>query len=396
MIQKRIGKVFIIISISVVFGLAKSIFLARELPKQDYGLFNLLLTIIAFTYPIALFGQQNAFVRFFSKNELSQYNWIKIVRSIIIASCVTILVALVIFTRIYEELKSLELGFLFVAILGSVIGDLYTSLTRAKGEYEKSIFLQRSIRIVFPPVLLVLYWLQQLNLKTVLISFGIFYCFYSLYIIFDSHRSIPAGSQLYPKSAYQDGFLFLGTDISLLVIISIDKFLIAKLTTLEDLAIYFAAFSITRLYELALQAIEYVLMPYSNKMKQIRLTKLLIPIVIMVVLITLFYYLMGPFLMQVLYKGKYNAGISLIPFFCAVGIVHMFYSIPASIIGGRFQQKALKFLLYSNSSLIVVNFLLGILLIQLYGLKGAILATFTVWLLRTVVAFGLLHKFKSL
>lgn len=393
MIKRHIGGVFLIIGFFFVFGFLKQVFLARELTKSDMGFFSLLMTIIAFAYPVTLLGQQNSVVRFFSKNVLSNFNWKRLLYKIIIVSGLLAVVLLMIFAVIYN-IKIGPLIFLFIALIGSVIGDLFPSIIRSQGHYEKLIFLQRSIRFVFPVILLVLYILDDFQLSSILIWFSFSYIVYVLVIILVTNRGYQNGPESVPSRVHIDGLFFLGSDISLLIVVSVDKLLIAKLMNLEDLAVYFATFTLMRIYELALQSIEYVMMPYSNKIEKIRIGKFFKLIFLISGGITVFYILYGPILMRIVYQNKYNEGISLIPLFCMVGVVRVFYSLPYSIIGGRLKQIALKYLLYSNLSLVILNVVLGVVFISLWGLPGAILATLLVWVFRTCGAYIIFYKFR--
>jgi O-antigen/teichoic acid export membrane protein len=393
---KRISKVFIIMAFSVFFGLLKNIFLARELSKTEMGIFTLAMTIVGFIYPISLFGQQSAFVRKFSQRGLTAYNWKRTFQHILVISVLIVLVGLLIAAHIYhEELQVFVLLFLFVAIYSSVIAELLTSVARSIGEYEKSVILYRSIRFAFIFALVTIYLLDCFNLTTVLLVFAILYILHALIISIIIYSGYPVGSTSLPKSFYLEGLLFLGSDLSLLVIVSVDKFFLAKMMSLDQLAIYFSIFAITRLYDLALQATEFVLMPYSNRVAKLPLPRIMLYVLLMAAGITIFYVIFGEGLLQLLYDGKYNEGVSLIPWFCAIGIFRMFYSIPASIIGGRLQPVVLRHLLMANSGLIILNIGLVAFLISNFGLIGAVAATFAVWVFRNVGAYALLFRFRA-
>jgi O-antigen/teichoic acid export membrane protein len=209
------------------------------------------------------------------------------------------------------------------------------------------------------------------------------------------YRSYSNGSKSVSKNFYIEGLLFLGSDLSLLVIITMDKFFLAKIMSLDELAVYFSIFAITRLYDLALQATEFVLMPYSNKMEKLALGRILAFVTVIAIAITLFYLLFGEILLNLIYGDKYAEGLHLIAWFCAIGITRMFYCVPASIIGGRLKQQALRYLLVTNTGLIVVNIALVALFISYFGLVGAVAGTLVVWILRNIGAYTLLLKYKA-
>lgn len=394
MIKKRISAVFIIIGFSFFFGFLKQVFLARELTKTELGNFSLFMTIIAFIYPITLLGKQNSLVRFFSRENIQNYDWKNLLYRILIVSVVLCTVFLLVTTLIYK----IQIGpfiFIFIALCGSVIADLYTSIMRSEGHFEKSIFWHRSVRFSFPVVLLIIYLIDDINLKSVLIGFSIIYIIYIFTVIVLTNTKYPNGTEKVPSRIHTDGLFFLGSDISLLVVANMDRFIIAKILPIEDLAIYFSIYTIMRIYELLYQAIEYVLLPYSNKFKNTNIIKLCANVFLIGMGITVFYIFLGPKVVHLVYDGKYDSGISLIPLFCALGLVRILYSIPYSFIGGKLKQIALKYLLYSNLGIVLINIVVGIIFTSLWQLKGAVLSTIFVWMLRTCCAFLIFYRFRN-
>ena len=174
--------------------------------------------------------------------------------------------------------------------------------------------------------------------------------------------------------------------------LSIDKLFIAKLVSIEAIAVYFTTFTLLRIYELAYQAVEYILLPHSNKLKSIKLKRIISYIIILSTAITVFYLIAGEYLLDVLFDGKYNSGKILIPVFCGIGIFRLLYIIPSSIISGRLKEFCLKQLFFSNSFLVIVNIVLAYIFILKYGLLGAAAATLITWILRSLAAYLILYK----
>lgn len=395
MVKNRLRNVFIIIASAFPFAILKNVILGRELNETDMGLMSLLITIISFVYPVALLGQHNALVRFLSKgNNTSFYNWKLFNLNILLLGSILSIISSLIFLLIYK-LNLLALGFLTIGIIASLIGDLYKEVPRSIGRFEISLLLQRSERYIFPIILILLYLINSFNLTTIFISFGFLYIFYSLGIILYTYRTCPNGAAKFPSDVYRDGLFFWGSDLSLIALVSIDKFFIAKLCSIEDLAVYFSTFTITRLYDIVSQAVEYVLLPYSNKVKNINIKKIALYVGLVALFVTIFYLIAGPKIQEIVYKGKYNHGIELIPWFCIVGIVRSFYIIPSSIIGGRLGQAALKLFFYFNFGMLGLNIILGIIFTYQWQLFGAIIATLVVWSLRTIFGFIIMYRYKN-
>lgn len=395
MVKNRLRNVFIIIASAFPFAILRNVILGRELNETDMGLMSLLITIIGFVYPVALFGQHNGLVRFLSKGDnTSVYNWKAFNLNIVLLGSIFSFISSLVFLVIYK-LTLLALVFLTIAITASLIGDLYKEVPRSIGRFEISLLLQRSERYIFPIVLILLYFFNSFNLTTIFVSFAFLYILYLFGIIFYTYKTCPNGTKKFPSDVYKDGLFFWGSDLSLIALVSIDKFFIAKLCSIEDLAVYFSTFTITRLYDIVSQAVEYVLLPYSNKVQKINIKKIFIYVGSIALAVTIFYLLAGAKLQEIVYKGKYNQGIELIPWFCIVGIVRSFYIIPSSIIGGRLGQTALRLFFYFNFSMLGLNIILGILFTYQWKLFGAILATLVVWFLRAIFGFIIMYRYKN-
>ena len=124
--------VFLIIGSAFPFAILRNIFLGRELNETDMGLMSLLITIISFVYPITLLGQHNALIRFLSKDDnIRQYDWKQYNRNIVYLSGIIAGLCSIIFVIVYN-LASEIIVFLTIAIIASVIGDLYKEVVRAQ------------------------------------------------------------------------------------------------------------------------------------------------------------------------------------------------------------------------------------------------------------------------
>lgn len=392
MLRRRIQNVFVIMAASVALGLAKNIFIARELSKPDAGTFSLAMAMVGFIYPLSMFGQQNSLVRFFNRNKPALYRWQTALLRTVVIGLVFSGVVLAILKQIYD-LQAGVMLFVISAILASAVGELFTNVTRSQGAYEASVLMQRSIRFVLPAILVVLYLLGRFTLDQILLWFGVAYLGYALGVLLLTQGMVPRGQAAIPKRLYYDGFLFTAQDLSIVVILFLVKFMIAKMLSLQDLAVYFAVFSIMRVYDLALQAIEYVLLPHSARIERRALGRVLIQIGGVALIITMFYLLFGAKLTTFIYSGKYDEGIGLIPLFVLVGIVRLFHSVPFSMIGGRLQQAALRTFTVISVALVPMTALTYFLFISLWGLYGAVLGTLVVWSVRTIFGFLIVWRY---
>jgi O-antigen/teichoic acid export membrane protein len=392
MIKKRMTTVFLIVASSFPFAIIRNILLGRILTKDDMGIMSLLITIIGFVYPVALLGHHNAIIRFLSKTDnIFNYNWKRFNLKVLLYGSIITLIAVLVLTKIYT--LSIFIGiYLCIAIIASMIGDLYKEIARSQGRYELSLILQKSERFILPIILVMLFLINKFEFPIILKLFGFVYLIYAAVIIWFIYNSCPCGKDSVPNHVNKDALFFWGLDLSLIVLVSIDKLFVAKFTSFEMMATYYTTFTIMRLYDLAAESLEYVLLPHSNRSERISLIRWVGPILTLSVLITIFYLFFGGIILNFLFNGKYNQGIHLIPWFCAVGVMRILYIVPSSIIGGRLTSKELNKLHNGNIVIMVFNIIWVGYLTYHFKATGAIIATLIVCCARVVTGYYILIK----
>lgn len=392
---KKVGTVFVIMGVTVAFGFLKNILLARGLSKADFGLFNLIMTLAGLIYPLSMVGQQNTVVRFFSKNKPEEYNWKGFFNKLLLLAFSLALIGSTLSAFIYKfDINSYV--FLLVVIVGSVIADLYTYVFRATGRYETSIFLHRSIRIAFPIVLLFLISLKELRFDRVLYALGFLYILHSAVVILYTSNRIGNGYKNLNKADYKDGLVIMCSDISMLVIMSVDKLFLGRLVDLERVGEYFAIFAVTRIFEIAQHSIDFVLIPHSNRATSIDYKNIFYKVLGIGSAISLFYIVFGKPIIHFLYSGKYDSSMNLIPYFCVLCMLQLLHVVPASIIKGRLAAKALKVMTVYDSILMILSVFATYYLILVWGMVGALVAASSIWFLRTLAAYFVLSKYYEI
>lgn len=384
----HIRNVFLISSAALLGGFIKNVLIARELSKEDVGLISLLFTIVAFVNPLTILGQQNALVRFLGNENLHRYDWSRQIRRSSTLSVLITGIAVFVAVQIYD-LTNLAMLYLFVAIIASALLDLLASVSRARGDYEISILMFRGLSFFQPIILALLLLFDQLTLSSALISLLALHGLYGLAMAIRT-GSQSTGSEAIPPAVWKDGLYFWGADLSLLIILSVDKFFIPKILDYEALGGYFAIYSIMRLFDLALKSIEFVLLPNLRKRKEIRLASILSKVAGVGLGVSLFYLVAGKPLVHILFKGKFDSVAYLIPMFCVLGMIRLVHVIPFSIIGGAMSQNRLKQMFYLNLIISGVCILLSFFFIKHFQLMGAVLAAIIIWGIKTLTGFGLI------
>lgn len=382
---KNTAFVIIFNGVALACGLGKNIILGRFLSESDLGLYSLLLAIASFFHPLSLIGQQTSLVRFLTTQSVQAYNCVKGVSQILAISLGIILVGSLIASSIYT-LGVLAFFFIVISAFSNSATDLIPGILRAQGIYALSIFMFRGVNLFMILALLLLSVSGQVQLENVLWVFLLVSGGFALGTATTAAKFFGKGNKDFPAALWKDGALFLGTHLSLLVIVSIDRLLIPKLVSFEALGLYFAISAVMRLFELAVQSIEFVLLPDIH-----RLTKERILVISMItlgagLLLVAFYWATGPYLVSLVYNGRYDHGIFLIPFFSAIGAASFIYVIPYTIISGRLPSKCLRHLLLGNTVAMIINVVLALVLISKFGLVGAAWATIIVWVLRIAIA----------
>ncbi|MFQ5823190.1 MAG: oligosaccharide flippase family protein [bacterium] len=385
----RVRNVFIISSFGVLGGFIKNILLARELSKDELGLFSLLMAVVGFVYPLTLLGQQNAIVRFMANKEFSKYNWPKQFWRVLILSLVLTCGAVAIFTPIYN-LGILAIIFLLFTTFSSGGTDLLAAIFRAQRKYELSMFTFRLLSLFLPVVVFLLLITKLFTFKNILIFFAVFYLLSPIIMIGVTRKKLLVGTEEIPKLVWKDGLFFWGSDLSLLIIFSVDRFFIPKLLSYEALGEYFAIYSIMRLFDLVLKSLEFVMMPHVKKSPKIRLGWLLGWSLSIGLILSTAYLVFGNLLVSVLFKGKYDSTTFLIPFFCILGVIRLLHVIPYSVIGGLLNQERLRQMFYVNIITVVLCVVLSFILIKSFGLLGAVISSIIIWILKTVAGFGIM------
>ncbi|MFQ5641820.1 MAG: lipopolysaccharide biosynthesis protein [bacterium] len=385
----RVRNVFFIACFGVLGGLVKNILLARELPKDELGQFSLLMTIVGFVYPLSLFGQHNAFVRFIADKAFPDYNWFKQIKQTLFLSAVFTCLAIGFVTPVYQ-FTFLAVVFVLIATFATGGSDLLATVFRAQGRYELSMFSFRLLSLLLPlPVFLLLY-VQMFTFSNVLLAFSALYLVTPVVIAIFNKRSFQNGTQELPKSIWKDGLLLWGSDLSLLVIYSIDRLFIPKLMDYEALGEYFAIFAITRVFDLVLRSVELVLFPHVKRSSQVRLPRITAAVLGAGLVLSILYVLFGDVMVAFLYRGKYDDSTFLIPFFCVLGIVRLLHVIPYSIIGSLLERKRLQQMFYVNILIILLSVVLSFFMIKHYGLIGAVLSSIAIWSMKTAAGFGIM------
>ena len=105
------------------------------------------------------------------------------------------------------------------------------------------------------------------------------------------------------------------------------------------------------------------------------------------------YLLLGPWLLGLLYEGRFDEMASLIPILCLAGVAKALYSVPSSLLGGRLKRAALREFSIWNVVLLVAAIGVSAYLGIAYGPLGVAWGTVIAWLGRLTLASWLAVKY---
>jgi O-antigen/teichoic acid export membrane protein len=388
----KAAKVGFIMGSASLCTFLSNVLIARWLDKPEMGTYSLIVSLVMLFGSISLLGRSNALARFFSKNPIGKYRW-KSELSRFLPLCLAVILVLGIGVRYIYHLSFLYLSIITVSTLVFVFIQLISAgLLRSQKEYTLAVFSQKGFILLFVISLVVLKILGLSSLRHILIFYALsllLFGFLNLGLILSRFSS---GSEKIPPVFRNESYLFWGINISLIAIKTLDRLFIGKLISYDELAVYVAVFTVTGLYELVSMSLGYVLLPHFGRTRSIRLTKYIVQGFLLAVLISGVYLIWGEKIIHLVYSGRYDQGSPIIIFFILAGICKILYAIPSSMIGGRLDKKALRLTFFFNTSNVALH--IGFLLwfISRWGLRGAALATFCIWLLRTLQGYFILYR----
>lgn len=368
--------------------------LARQLPKADVGVFNLIISLSFLLSVFGLMGQHLSIVRFFSSNTLSTYNWKYYLTKLYLLGSLLSLVGNVIASFIYHlDIRILLACFILTSCV--IIQEYCAAIFRSIHKYYVSLLIGQALPVFFIFLLYFLLHTSSITFNLVILLYTIIALLYSVISVYFTLSSLPSGNKEIPSEVKKQGYLLFGVGITFVLFNQADVMLVAGMISMESLAIYTVTLSIMRLYDFGSMALNHVLVPKIKNLSSRELKQILFYVIIFGSSITFMYILLGNKSVELLYRGKYNAGAFLIPVFCIVGIMKLLYAIPSSLIAATASEAVLKKFLYINIAAVVINYLTNIYLISVNGLIGAAIGAAISWFIRICGAFILSYYFMK-
>lgn len=393
----RVGRVFAIVLAGAGLQVLTQTILARSLPKEEVGLFSLVLGALPLLSTLTLLGQDASIVRFLTRSAArsdESYAVGRHVRRVALA-VVPLGAAIGLAGAGFYGLAGATAAAMIVLVASQNAVMIVTSVMRALHRYERAM-LGRWLPLIAVAVLLSAMRIAgaltyERAVLALIVSFAASAVW--LFLVRPGAGGAETGRPV-PSHVVREGFFLLGLSLSMSVMVAMDKMIIGKLLPYSELAVYATVFAVMKGFDFLFYSVTYVLMPRVNTVERVPLRSLNLWIAAAAALVALIYLTVGDAVIHWLYAGRYDAGAYLILPFTLSGVLKLFYSVPSSIIIGRLPRPALRSFLLFNLAGIVVNVALDLALIVRMGILGAAIATAIAWGLRLGGGYAIMLGFR--
>jgi O-antigen/teichoic acid export membrane protein len=389
----NIGGVSLALSAVMVLASLSTIFLARTLTPVAFGEFSLMRTLVLFIPPIAIWGQDVATARFFSRNAPEKYRWSRVLSLILKIGTALVAIGVVVAAIIYH-LSLWKCVGLFAASLAYVSTLFFSNLWRGRQNYTPAILMVNGFRGAFFLFVLVMFFAKTTSAALAIFSYFLIIIIIAVINAVYTFARIPQGDQHVPRDFYTNGLLLLGSQTSVTLLASLDSLFIPKMLDLASLALYQAAAAPSQMFNIIGRAGKYVWVPEFGGSKKVQVKRLSIVIGVAAAALLIVTMILARPILHLLYKGKYDDGVTVLRILLAAGAVRLYYNLSSSIIVGRLEQNALYYHLAMTIAMVFVEIGLLYVFLKNMGVMGAALAMLTVAILRTLFSYWIVWKFK--
>jgi len=380
---------------SLLIGLVTRVIVVRYLSKPDYGVLTLALTIFGIVQAVASFGIPLAMVRQFSYysgkgDEERARATVKIALYLIIALGLIWSVLLFLFSGFLAEtfrmpdlswvLRLISFSIPF-ALLNGYLVSLYQAFENAKAKVIFNDFLLGFFRFLFV-VLVILAGLSFFGVVLAYVAIPPILAFvlFFLYSLKDLSKFKEVLRFKYVKELLSFSAPLALQSILGMIITWIDVLMLGYFLTAKDVAVYGAAKPIANTLTVVLGAVNFLYLPLvsqlfgKNKMKEIKrtyaiITKWITAITLPIFLVT---FLFSRGVIWVLYGARYLDASPVLSILALTFFLHVAFG-PNGITLVIFGEN--KFVTLATTIAALINVILNILLIPLFGVTGAAVAT---------------------
>lgn len=381
-------------TLATLFSFMFNVLGGRILGPVEYGLFTLINSVAMFLYVPMLFGISTAMIKYNSeKTDLLRQK--KIISTSYILVLIFTLLSLFVYLQFSTEISnifSITTEYLYLSIFIAILFVFYTLTTNTLRSLHKmkaySVFrLMYSILLFFS--FIIFFIIGHTTFKLMILSTYIAYAVIGICILIYMRRYIICKFDKYwAKTIMHYSLYDIFSGVSFILYTNVDKVLISKYMTIQDVGIYNAyILSSISFIGLLSSIIITVLFPTASKYKnkQLIINKIhkLVPYIFLIGLPSS---IIAELLILSIYGKNYPLNYSLILMFAITSILFMIYDLyiwTFNSIG----IDGVKITMRGSMAIAFSNILLNIFMIPIFGLHGAIGATAISYLIGLKVIF---------
>ncbi len=351
-------------------GALVTVVLGNLLPAEELGRFILVRASAETLLCLAPLGMDSALLKFFAARDLGQYAWPPLFRRTLgLCLAVTALAALAALAG-WGLAPGQAACLLFCGWCGSAVS-LSCVLLRSQERYVFAALLGNLSPLLFALLLLPgLAGVWQVGLGSALLQYAAAFGLAAGLGLFGLARLAAPGRACLPAGLRKNAWVFLAMGLTTLVVDRAGTFAVPSLLSMSDLATYGLLLGLSSPFGLARSSLQQVLATHLAREKQLRLLKHFLLTAGAGGALALGFWLAGPWLLHLLFAGKYDAGASLFPWLACAGFFIVLSALPSALVGGRSHESLLGGYAWATGLSCVLG--LGLLLLMgwRWGLAG--------------------------
>jgi O-antigen/teichoic acid export membrane protein len=354
--------------------------LTRVLSPEEYGVMNLLFTIYSICVPLVSIGLSSYLHRiYFDNNSLSFNAFFKCIKIFSIWALFLFVVTFFV-TNIFTDLLFSEYAYIVpLLVVSATFNSVFLirlELYNAEGKalsFVKYQLLYTSVIFVATLFLLFVFNLAELSRIYGIIFADIVFLIVSILLIYKIlDKSIPNKENI--ESDYlKYGFGLVPHIIASILLSTLDKFIIAKYMSMDDLSTYVIAVQYTSILMIIAQGLSkewtrfFMSNPYNNTINK-KAGYLFLSIATLSIIL----YLCKDIFYGVFVGGGFTINNEVILLLLASQLFHCFYMILTVQITYDKKTHVLSMMTFIS---LVINFIVSMLLVKSYGLIGVAIGT---------------------
>jgi O-antigen/teichoic acid export membrane protein len=366
--------------------------LLRYLPIDDAGVFALFMTIITSLALIGNLGQPTQMLRVYSREPAGTYNWPSDFRTTAILTAPFIIIG----SASAGYLTDLSLAVTLAIFLTSLPLVQLATTTQILGAHQQYWLSNATLRL--PNALLLITALvvatvpSDIALSITLVSLAAFSYLVLLLSLIYLRRRIPVGDQTLSSRERLAGLYLLAMQISQVLPLDGLTALAGGFLAKQDIAAFFAIAVMFRLVRLLYAVFLQVFVSEIARMERVQYGAIVVGLGGFSIALLLGMLLLGPKLIHLIYGGRYDYALELVPWVAIAGALNIVEVLPKGFIVGRLPERRIRRFSVLEAVTTITFVLGGVMLARTHGIGGLGAALAMVFLLRFVITYGYVFR----